>query len=95
MTTPHRYAEFLKAFAEGKRVEYYADYLEEPAWLPLMQIQTALFGIHDMQFRIAVSHPTLDKIAKDAWYSSMGKPDRWDAVAKAVSKALDTGEYAP
>lgn len=87
---PHQHAEFIKAWADGKEIQFscgdnfWYDLIDPPVWQAL-------------RYRIKPEPTPLWQVIRDAWYASgpeilsntlRSPPDRWIAAADAVEKAI-------
>lgn len=102
MNTPHKYAEVIHAWADGKEIQFrnsyrYSEETKWTEWNTFMSGNSPMWNHPSIEWRIRPIYPTLGQIAKEAWFSTQPKnaaPSCWEAAAKAVQKAIESGEHS-
>lgn len=101
----HKYADVIKAWADGQIIQYkYTD-----LWYPYGYPHMLPSWFNDREWRIKPTFLTLAQIAREAWYAKMPTntrivmrsgvelsdlPETWVNAAAAVKAAIESGEYS-
>lgn len=102
MPTPHKHAEVIKAWADGKTIQYlrHATHTEDVRGLPKTVWDDCFKPSWDknIEYRVKPELKNPGDVAKTAWFKDLYPRDyvsteeRWENCAKALLQAYINGE---